>query len=230
MTPMILIPGAMATASSWTYQLLEFSRDRTVVVPDAHFGLPTLNQMATAIAEGLPDECDVVGWSMGGYIAFELYRLVAARIRKLVLASTTARPENAETRRARLVAMDVAETQGLGALWDQTFCSAVADPQLVDQEIVTRVRADYLSLGMSTLRTQCQAMIGRRDARTLLGTIRCATMVVAGGDDSVIPPELALEMASQLPRGRLEVIAGAGHCLPYEVPKRLNALLRDFLE
>src|SRR6185312_4811229 len=64
--PLVLIPGAMATAVAWRYQISAFRSTREVIVPDQHFALETIQAMAQDIAPRLPPFFDLVGWSMGG--------------------------------------------------------------------------------------------------------------------------------------------------------------------
>ena len=55
------------------------------------------------------------------------------------------------------------------------------------------------------------------------------TMIVWGDRDAVIPVEHAYIAHDLIPGSRLEVVAGAGHFLPFERPELLDRLLRDFL-
>lgn len=228
--PLVLIPGAMAGAASWIYQLEEFSKDRSVTVPERHLRLPTIGRMAEEIAQELPSECDLVGWSMGGYIALELYCLAASRVRRLILLSTSARPESEEAYRTRMALIETAQTEGLSSMWDQLFASAFAYPERIPAELKDRLRADYLALGADTFRSQAEAMAKRRDMRPMLSSIRCPTLVLVGKRDTTTPVECSVELASMVQRGTLKVIQGAGHNSPLEVPAVVNKHFRGLLD
>ena len=55
------------------------------------------------------------------------------------------------------------------------------------------------------------------------------TLVVWGDNDGVIPVEHAYIAHELIPDSRLEVVEGAGHFLPFEQPRVLESVLRDFL-
>ncbi len=59
--------------------------------------------------------------------------------------------------------------------------------------------------------------------------IAVPTLVVEGGQDKLLPPGWAAEIAQQIPGGRSVVVGGAGHCPQIEQPAAVNELLLEFL-
>lgn len=59
--------------------------------------------------------------------------------------------------------------------------------------------------------------------------ITVPVLVVEGGDDKLLPPGWAAEIAGQIAGARSAVIAGAGHCPQIEQPAALTDLLLEFL-
>jgi len=55
------------------------------------------------------------------------------------------------------------------------------------------------------------------------------TLVVEGGDDKLLPPGWAAEIAKQIDGARSVVVANAGHCPQIEQASVVNELLLDFL-
>jgi proline iminopeptidase len=62
-----------------------------------------------------------------------------------------------------------------------------------------------------------------------LSEITVPTLVMAGEDDFVFPPECQLQLASALPKGRLRLIERAGHNPHWERPVEVMTALRSFL-
>jgi proline iminopeptidase len=62
-----------------------------------------------------------------------------------------------------------------------------------------------------------------------LGEITVPTLVMAGRDDFVFPPEAQLELAAGIPNARLRIIERAGHNPHSEQPAETMAAVRDFL-
>ena len=56
------------------------------------------------------------------------------------------------------------------------------------------------------------------------------TLIVEGGDDKLLPPGWAAEIAKQIRNGRWAVVDKAGHCPQIEQSSVVNELLLDFLE
>ena len=77
--------------------------------------LDDLTAMACAALELVDRPVDVVGHSMGGRVAFEVWRLAPERVRTLVLLDTGAHPAGPDEPATRQPLLDVA-AQGMRAL------------------------------------------------------------------------------------------------------------------
>ena len=55
------------------------------------------------------------------------------------------------------------------------------------------------------------------------------TLVVAGADDVLTPPEEQRALAAAIPGCRFELLANAGHACAFERPAAFNHLLTEFL-
>jgi pimeloyl-ACP methyl ester carboxylesterase len=198
-------------------------------VPDGHHWLRSIRDMATDIAPQLPAQFDLIGWSMGGYIAFELYPLVQHRVRKAALVHTTAEPESAAARTRRVALLQTLDAQGMAATYTREIPANMADPACLDPDYLAALVAEKLRLGRRAVTHQIEALSARVDARPLLAGWHCQTLVVAGGRDSVAPPQCAAEIATLLGNATLHVFEEAGHCSPWEKTAEFNRLIREFL-
>ena len=59
--------------------------------------------------------------------------------------------------------------------------------------------------------------------------IRVPTLVIAGEEDTVYPPELAREIARRIPGAELLMFERTGHLANLEQPERFNHAVLDFL-
>ena len=62
-----------------------------------------------------------------------------------------------------------------------------------------------------------------------LGEINMPTLIVAGRDDFIFPPEHQRELAAGIPRARLQFIEHAGHNPHAEQPAEIMHAVRDFI-
>jgi len=227
--PLVLVPGHMATARSWRLQVEDLGRDRAIVVPEEHVGLPSLREMAGEIARRLPARFDLAGWSMGGYILFELLPLVRERVRRVVFIHTSARPDTRAASAARRVLLRRLRNGEPAAILRRQLLDGLVEPARVAPDFIDEMVGENLRLGLATMAVQIEAMIARIDARPTLGSVACPALVVAGRHDPVASVAAAEEMAALLPRAQLEIFENCGHFSPWEQPAALNARLRAFL-
>ena len=77
---------------------------------------------------------------------------------------------------------------------------------------------------------QQRAVMGRADARGLLSTINCPTIVIHGADDRLIPSEMGEECATAIPGAEFVIIEDAGHFVFREQPDSTACAVADFLD
>lgn len=168
----------------------------------------------------------VGGASMGGCVALQFAGSHADRAAGLALIDTTAwygptAPKDWEERALKAVA------QGLGSLVDfqktRWFSDAfrASHPEVV-QECIDIFLANDLEGYVATCR-----MLGAFDGRALLPGIRVPTLVLVGDEDYAAPVAMAQAMHDGIAGSRLEVIQGARHLTPLEVPDRVAAGLLE---
>ena len=63
-----------------------------------------------------------------------------------------------------------------------------------------------------------------------LSEIKVPTLVLAGRDDFLFPPEHQVALAGGIPNARLEIIERAGHEAPTERPAEVIGAIRDFMK
>ena len=69
---------------------------------------------------------------------------------------------------------------------------------------------------------QIRALLNRADARPLLRTIRCPTLVMVGRQDCWSPIAQHEEIASLIPHAQLRIIEESGHMSPVEQPDQVS--------
>ena len=98
-----------------------------------------------------------------------------------------------------------------------------------DAELNRIIRDMAADTGAEAFVRQEKAIITREDARPLLASIRCPTLVLVGEGDELTPPELAKEIAAGVSGARLVVVPDCGHLSTLEKPEAVNAALAEWL-
>jgi pimeloyl-ACP methyl ester carboxylesterase len=167
-----------------------------------------------------------IGFSMGGYLLFELLRQNPELFDRIVLADTRAEPDTAESQKQREITAERTERTGVGHLVD-------AIPRLLSARPpyeVTRFVEDLaLSATPRGVAAASRAMAKRRDQRDLLSAIASPTLVMVGAEDGVTTVAQSRRMADAIPGAELRVLPGAGHLSNLEAEDGFNRALVSFL-
>jgi pimeloyl-ACP methyl ester carboxylesterase len=226
-TPFLLLPGLNCTAEIFAPLIPTLWPFGPVTVANHTLG-SGVAEIAANILRDAPPRFALLGFSLGGYVAFEILRQAPDRAEKLALIDTSARPDAAdaiEMRRLRIA------TTRAGA-FEQTVMDGF--PQAVHEAHVDRADLRALLLRMATTNgpevyiRQQETIIARPDSRPDLAGITLKTLVVVGDSDQTTVPEAAEEMAAGIPGARLVVIPRAGHMALVERPEVVNAAVREW--
>ena len=172
----------------------------------------------------------VVGLSMGGYVAFALWRRAAGRVRALVLADTRAAADSPETveRRRELIAL--ARSDGVRAVADRQLIGLLGKTTRARRpEVEATARPIAEGATADGIVGALEALISRPDSTATLGTISVPTLFIAGEEDVITPPKEARAMHDAVLGSRLQILARAGHLSNLETPAAFNVVLNEFL-
>lgn len=168
-----------------------------------------------------------VGSSMGGYLAFELWRQASARIPALALAGTRATPDSDEQRAARDDSIMLLGEGGHEPFWEGLRPKLFAAD--VEPAVAARARELAFDQPLTALVAAQETIRDRQDSRPTLASIDAPVLVLVGDEDVLTPPADAEAMAAALPDARLVRVPGAGHLLPLERPDAVAEELLGFL-
>ena len=235
---LLLLHAFPVDARMWDRQRSEFTPSLPVVAPHMPgFGgtepAGEVTSMRAAAERALReldragiDRAVVCGLSMGGYVAFELWRTAPELVAGLVLANTRAGPDTDEGRASRRALADRLRAEGSGFLVDDppTLLSESAPPEL--HAFVRGLIADQPA---EAIAAASLGMAERPDSTPDLVGIDVPTLVVTSSLDVLIPPEVSAPMASRIPGATLAVIQSVGHLSNLEAPDEFDRLLGEHL-
>jgi 3-oxoadipate enol-lactonase len=168
----------------------------------------------------------VCGLSIGGYVAFELWRRARDRVGGFVLANTRAVGDTDDAAAARRALADRLRSEGNVLADDPPPLLSEGAPE----ELVARVRGWIAEQPAEAIAAASLGMAVRPDSTPDLATIDVPTLAITSTGDRLIAPEISVEMARGIPGARLETLDGAGHLSNVEAPEAFNALLVDHLD
>jgi pimeloyl-ACP methyl ester carboxylesterase len=227
--PVVLIPGLNCSARLYAEQIPALWRFGSVQVAD-HTRANSMDLIAAQILAAAPPRFALAGLSMGGYLALTIVRLAPQRVQKLALLDSSARPETAEQSERRKPQIALAESGRFAEVTALQFPWFVHRSRHGDEALRARVRLMAEETGAEVFLRQQQAIITRPDARPLLASIKCPTLVLVGDGDELTPPDLSQEIAAGVAGSRLVVIADCGHLSTMEQPDAVNSALVEWME
>lgn len=172
----------------------------------------------------------IVGVSMGGYVAFAMWRRHRARVRALLLADTRSGADDEAARERRRDLIAATRKLGSHALADRMIEGMLGRrTRARSPGLVGAVHAMLAAAPVEGAIGALEAMIARPDSTPDLPTIDVPTLVVVGEDDVLTPVAESRAMHDAIAGSRLEVIAGAGHLANLERPAAFNQVTGEFL-
>jgi pimeloyl-ACP methyl ester carboxylesterase len=243
-----MLIGTGSTMAEWDPALLRLlaRRHRLILFDYPGVGLSgpwhgrTFDSLAAATAGllrtvGAP-RADVLGWSMGGFVAQRLAIDHPGRVSHLVLAGTNPGGNHAVRGTPRAQAIDSAphptDAQILRELYPP-------DRQAEGRRFLRRLETgsrsgeipDDFHVAAATTRRQVAAedpwLRSDRNYRQLAG-VAAPTLAAAGARDPVVPPVNLRRIVARVPRSRLRVFAGA-HAFLFQDRGRFARAVDGFL-
>jgi proline iminopeptidase len=200
---------------------------------------------ADALREGLGFErWAVLGHSFGGHVALEYVLRYQERVSQLVLLDTAGAARWSQENGPEVLAgrgyspktVAVARRFYSGRVAPKDFVrsSIRLAPAYDSRFSVLRLAREMLEGGWR-MRTRPEALVfGGQMMRgwsvmDRLGEIRVPTLVLAGHDDFLFPPESQALLAAGIPNASLRIVERAGHNPQSERPAETLAAVADFL-
>ena len=246
---LVLLNGTASPMGEWDPALLGALADRHRVIVFDYPGLGDsgaapgtwtfdhaaewTSALIDAVSPGQP--VDILGWSMGGFIAQRLAVMHPQQVRRLVLAST-----NPGGARAVLGPdwVQQADSEGdVSAYLRSNYpAHARAEGRAFLARLATAADSGAFPSGRVPERT-ARAMVRAEDpwlrsganAASLRG-ITAPTLVITGARDIVTPPVNSRRIAGLIPGAQLVLVPGAGHSFLFQRPGQAARLISAFLE
>ena len=239
--PVVFIHGFPHNRTLWAPQLGGLLTRARCIAPDLRgFGESevrgpyTMDSYADdviAVLDALQIERAVIaGLSMGGYVAFAIWRRHRERVRALILADTRPGPDSDEARAKRREMIALVRARGSGAVADAQIAGMVGrTTREKHPDIADAVHRMLTMAPVEGVVGALEAMMDRPDSTPTLATIDVPTLIVVGAEDVLTPPKEARAMHERIAGSRLEILAGAGHVSNVERPAAFNHVASEFL-
>lgn len=221
--PLLLIPGLLCDADTWSYQSHHLSDIADIIIPNLN-NATTPQEMVASALQAAPLHFALAGHSMGGWVALEVVKQCPERVLGLCLLNTTAMPDSKEKHNAR-----------------QSMISSVSkgDTNFIIEKLMQLYIHNndaYLSVkkmlkrNINALINQEQAMLQREDCIKVLDTITCPTLIIHSANDAIFQYTDSAFLATKIKHATFSTIENCGHMSPMESPEQVTQLIRLWLK
>ncbi len=225
---LVFLPGLLCDHALWAHQNSHLDDLAEIMIGDLTRD-DSIAAMAERILEEAPDTFALAGLSMGGYVAQEIMRQEPERVERLALVDTQARADSAEQVKTRKDLIQLATMGKFKGVPPRLLPNLVHHDRLDDPSVRDVVLEMAERVGQEAFVRQQTAILGRKDGREDLRSIRFPTVVVCGRQDILTPVDLHEEMADRIPGARLVIVEDSGHLAPLEQPHAVTSVLRYWL-
>jgi pimeloyl-ACP methyl ester carboxylesterase len=226
---LILVPGLLCTVDLWRDQIAAFENHYTIMVAD-HTTDDRMPAIAARLLAAAPPTFALAGLSMGGYIALEVMRQAAERVTHLAIMDSRAINDTPVERQRRQDFITLVERGKTFKGVTETLLPLLVHPsRLTDAVLTKRIYKMAEDIGKEAFIRQERALLEREELTGILKDIRCPTLVLAGAQDTLIPPRVQREMAIEIPTAVYTEVSNSGHLPTMERPEETTKIMRTWL-
>ncbi len=196
----------------------------------------TLEQMAAALADEMPQRCLVCGWSLGGQVALAWAAAAPQQVARLALIATTPcfarRADWPHALEADVLRAFAQELRTDYAATIKRFLSLQARGDAQARQVALRLRESLFARGEPDSRALRQGLeiLLNADLRDRLATVAQPTLVLHGERDKLTPLAAGEHLSRSLPNARLIRLRGAAHAPFVSDAPGVSALLKRFFD
>ena len=195
----------------------------------------SLEAMAIDIADLLDslkiEKAVIGGLSMGGYIAFNLFRLFPQKFTGLILCDTNSASDTEEKRKQRFELIEKIESEGVQILIEKMLPNLIGEyTKKSNPKLVTQLKERFAETAPDSAISALRAMADRLDHIEFLEKIDIPTVLIFGEEDQITNLQTAQMMNERIKNSRLHTIKNAGHYSNMEQPDEFNTILKGYIE
>lgn len=222
----LLISGSLCTSELWKHQrelLSGFDVEELKVI-----GSESISELAKGYKPSNHEKVTVIAFSMGGYIALELFRFIPETIERLVIINGSARELCQRGKDERLRSVQLIEKGKFDFLVSRIFKNSIFNADKREQ-LIPLLQKMAFDIGAENYKKQLLAMINKHEQSFILSEIQCPVLIISGRQDTVMPSERAEHLHANIKNSKLVYLEDCGHIAVLEKPDEVNQILKEWL-
>lgn len=223
-----MVPGMMCDERIFSPQIEALSQNLEVTIADIS-NFSSVRELASDVLKKAPKKFSLLGHSMGGIVAMEIYSQAPDRIEKLILMDTNPKAELDEVKLKREPQIrEVNKGKLLEVMRDEMKPNYLAESE--NKRSVLNVCMDMaLNLGPDVFINQSRALQSRLDQQNTIQSIKIPVLILCGSEDKLCPVERHEMMHNMITDSDLKIINNAGHMPTLEQPRETTEVIKEWL-
>lgn len=223
-----MVPGMMCDERIFSPQIEALSQNLEVTIADIS-NFSSVRELASDVLKKAPKKFSLLGHSMGGIVAMEIYSQEPNRIEKLILMDTNPKAELDEVKLKREPQIrEVNKGKLLEVMRDEMKPNYLAESE--NKRSVLNVCMDMaLTLGPDVFINQSRALQSRLDQQNTIQSIKIPVLIMCGSEDKLCPVERHEMMHNMISDSDLKIINNAGHMPTLEQPRETTEVIKEWL-
>jgi pimeloyl-ACP methyl ester carboxylesterase len=233
---LLLIHGLGSRSEDWTPEMPDYVKQgfRVYAIdllgcgrtdhPDIAYTIQQQTNLIDGFLQAIHvPQADVIGWSMGGWVALQFALQHPQNVRRLVVMDSAGLSFHTSLTPAVFEPHTVPQLKELEAL-------LVPHPHVLPA-FFDRALLKAMQRNFPVVHRTVQSMLTRKDLLDGdLQKIGVPVLLVWGQQDSLIPPSVAFRMHQAMPQSVLELYGGCGHIGPATCAGRIVPRVIEFLQ
>lgn len=242
--PLMLIAGLGSDSQSWLPIITDLAKQHKLIIPDNRGTGRTTPQNVPITISKITDDClalanylhldsfNIMGHSMGGFVALDFVVRYPQYISKLILAGTSthlsARNKKLLLDFVYLLESGLEKEHWYRNLFYWMFTQKFfADYNALQKTIEEAIEYPYAQTKIA-LKNQVNALINY-DFKYDLTKIDAKTLILYGEEDLLFPPKIYKKVLTKIPHSSFKLIKNAAHSIHMENPHDFYQSVIDFL-
>lgn len=223
-----LIPGLMTDERLWSritpllqqYELIHLS------IPKSDDFEDIVDFLFNFIKE---EKINILGFSLGGYIASYFTVKYPQRVNKLFMVSATPAASNEVESNKRKKKFEIIKRDGFAGLSYKKAQSLLELRNQEDEELIKIIQDMFLDLGKSTFISQLTSTFNKPDLFKGLADLKLPIYFFYNSEDRLLNHESMKKLASTQKQMTFLKREAKGHNIPLEVPKLLSEHIKRWM-
>lgn len=223
---LVFIPGTLCTSEMFQDYTSNDHFNSVVIDFIEH---SSLSAMCAAVKHKVGDSPIIlVGFSMGGMVAFEFIRRYPNQVQGLILLNSNSHADLPGRKEGRDEQLLQAKSKGLSWLIKNTYLPIYFTE--VNQPAAKTVLAMANQLGLPVFEAQLHVLAQRPDSLPTLANFSKPSLIIGAENDIPCPVEHQQIMAKEARNSELHIIKSAGHFAALEQSTQINQIINQWVQ